>query len=78
MNFALSVRHYWSYAENKNIYTLNEDGTLTESTTYTTNKNSNFSTWNMDLSYSWWFAPGSQLSVLYRNNANAFSRNIDT
>lgn len=77
MNFALSVRHYWSYAENKNIYSLNEDGTLTENSSYTANKNSNFSTWNMDLSYSWWFAPGSQLSILYRNNANAFSRDID-
>ena len=77
MNFNLSVRHYWSYAENNSIHTLNNDGTLTENNTYSENKNSNFSTWNLDLSYSWWFAPGSQLSVLYRNNANTFDRNIN-
>ncbi len=76
MNFNLSVRHYWSLAENNSFHTLNNDGTLTE-TTYTENKNSNFSTWNLDLSYSWWFAPGSQISVLYRNNASSFDRTIN-
>jgi len=77
MNFNLTVRHYWSYAENNSIHTLNNDGTLTETFTYTENKDSNFSTWNLDLSYSWWFAPGSQLSVLYRNNAFNSSREIN-
>lgn len=77
MNFNLSVRHYWSLAENNQINTLNSDGSLTQNTTYTTNKNSNFSTWNLDLSYSWWFAPGSQMSILYRNNATTFNRTIN-
>ncbi|HLA56793.1 MAG TPA: DUF5916 domain-containing protein, partial [Flavobacterium sp.] len=53
-----------------------EDGYLTPAV-YTENVDSNFNTWNLDLSYSWWFAPGSQVSVLYRNNANTFSNNID-
>ena len=77
MNFNLSLRHYWSIAENNGVYNLNDDGTLVKNTTYTIDKNSNFSTWNLDLSYSWWFAPGSQMSVLYRNNASNFERLID-
>ena len=77
MNFNLSVRHYWSLAENNLINTLNEDGSLATNTTYSGNKNSNFSTWNLDLSYSWWFAPGSQMSVLYRNNASTFDRVVN-
>ena len=77
MNFNLSVRHYWSLAENNQISTLNSDGSLSPNSTYTLNKNSNFSTWNLDLSYSWWFAPGSQMSVLYRNNAATFNRTIN-
>lgn len=77
MNFNLSVRYYWSLAENNAIYNLNEDGSLTPNEDYTENKNSNFNTWNLDLTYSWWFAPGSQLSVLYRNNAATYSRIID-
>ena len=28
----------------------------------------NFNIWNFDLSYSWEFAPGSQLIALYRNS----------
>ena len=77
MNFNLSVRHYWSLAENNKINNLNENGSLALNTTYTGNKNSNFSTWNLDLSYSWWFAPGSQMSILYRNNAATFDRTIN-
>jgi hypothetical protein len=69
MTFNLSVRHYWSYAENKNYLSLTDNGHLTHFSGYTTNKISNFASWNVDLSYSWWFAPGSQISVLYRNNA---------
>ena len=74
MNLNLSVRHYWSYAVNHDYLTLQNDGTLTENLVYNINKNSNLNTWNLDLSYSWWFAPGSQISVLYRNNSLLFSR----
>lgn len=77
MNFNLSIRHYWSYAVNKDILTLQDDGSLINNYDYTTNKNSNFNTWNSDLSYSWWFAPGSQISVLYRNNSSLFQREFD-
>ena len=30
--------------------------------------NINFSSWNLDFRYSWQFAPGSQLTALYRNS----------
>lgn len=77
MTFNLSVRHYWSYALNHDILTLQDDGSVLENYNYTTNKNSNFNTWNLDLSYSWWFAPGSQLSILYRNNSSLFERDFE-
>ncbi|MBL7887635.1 MAG: hydrolase [Flavobacterium sp.] len=69
MNFNLSIRHYWSYALYDSFFTLQNDGNLLLNPSYTTNNDENFNTWNLDLSYSWWFAPGSQISVLYRNNA---------
>ena len=77
MNFSLSVRHYWSSAENNKFFSLQQDGRLLENLLYNANKNSNFNTWNLDLSYSWWFAPGSQATVLYRNNAFDSSRIIN-
>lgn len=67
MTVNLTARYYWSYSENHNFLTLQQDGYLTPNTTYTLNKDRNFNSWNFDLAYSWWFAPGSEMSVLYRN-----------
>jgi hypothetical protein len=69
MTFNLIARYYWSYSENHEYFTLQDDGYLTPNTSYSQNKNRNFNSWNLDFSYSWWFAPGSELSVLYRNYA---------
>ncbi|MBE0392804.1 DUF5916 domain-containing protein [Flavobacterium sp. PL002] len=77
MNFNLAVRQYWSFAENQNYLSLQKNGRLTDYINYTNNKDSSFYSWNFDLSYSWWFAPGSQVSILYRNNAANFERNIN-
>lgn len=82
MNLNLALRHYWSYVVNHEFLTLQDDGSLVQNNTFNENKNYNFNTWNFDLSYSWWFAPGSQMSVLYRNNAlistQDFSHRFDT
>ncbi|MBP6183030.1 DUF5916 domain-containing protein [Flavobacterium sp.] len=69
MTFNLIARYYWSYAENHEFFTLQDDGHLTPNPSYSENKNRNFNSWNLDFSYSWWFAPGSEISVLYRNYA---------
>ena len=64
----MAFRHYWapiSYGDQ--FYSLQEDGTL-ENTTYEDNEDVNFNIWNMDLSYSWQFAPGSNIVLLYRNS----------
>ena len=80
MNFNLSLRHYLSYADYSQYYSLQNDGTLSTTTNFTQNSNSIFNAWNLDVSYSWWFAPGSQVSILYRNNAalfeNEFKRDL--
>jgi hypothetical protein len=69
MNFNLIVRYYSAYSENHDFFTIKDDGNLTPNLTYLQNKNRNLNSWNFDLSYSWWFAPGSELSILYRNYA---------
>ncbi len=85
MTFNLLVRHYWRYSENFEFYSLNPDGKFTYYLKPISNQNKDFSTWNIDLSYVWWFAPGSQISVLYRNSSSKriedinknFSNNIN-
>ncbi len=64
----LSFRHYWSpVTYDTNFFELNNDGTLNPSS-YIATHNINYNIWNLDLNYSWEFAPGSQLVFLYRNS----------
>ncbi|MGL5111901.1 MAG: DUF5916 domain-containing protein [Flavobacterium sp.] len=77
VNFNLALRQYWSYAENKNILMLSQNGRLVDFNGYDQNKNSSFYSWNLDVSCSWWFAPGSQVSFLYRNNSANFENLIN-
>ncbi|MCL6460729.1 MAG: hydrolase, partial [Flavobacterium micromati] len=67
MTINLKARYYWSYSKNHEFFTLQNNGFLTENAVYALNKDRNFNSWNFDLSYSWWFAPGSEVSVLYRS-----------
>ena len=77
--FNLTFRNYWSTVTyNQDLFTLLEDGSVTTSTGHNLdnigfNPNANFNTWNIDLKYSWEFAPGSQLSALYRNSLFNFN-----
>ena len=77
MTINLTARYYWSYSKNHEFFTLQDSGYLTPNSTYTQNKDRNFNSWNFDLSYSWWFAPGSQISVLYRNYGLERSRMVE-
>lgn len=67
MTFSLTFRHYFSDVTYKGFYTLDTDGDLTPTSDFTDNLNGTYNSWNIDLRYSWWFAPGSQLTLLYRN-----------
>lgn len=67
MALNLSFRHYFSEVHYRKFETLNEDGGVTETDLFNENRDGTFNSWNVDLRYSWWFAPGSQLTLLYRN-----------
>jgi hypothetical protein len=78
MYFNIIARYYWSYAKNHEFFMLQDNGYLTPNSSYSENKNRNFNSWNLDFSYSWWFAPGSEISVLYRNYALDSTRLVET
>lgn len=67
----LRFRNYWGTADYSDdlFFLLNQNGTLTQFdydiSEY--NPNRNFNIWNIDLSFRWRFAPGSEVSFLYRN-----------
>jgi hypothetical protein len=72
-SLGLTFRNYWSTVIYQDeLFTLRDNGRLTKDSGFTVgdlenNPNINFSTWNLDLNYSWQFAPGSFLTALYRN-----------
>jgi len=69
----LQLRHYWdTVLYDDFMYNLNLNGRLSENRNLPkadlpNSPDINFSTWNLDLNYSWQFAPGSFLTALYRN-----------
>lgn len=67
MSISLRARHYWSSATYKQFYTLNTDGTLTENDQYNENQDINFNAFNIDMVYTWRFAPGSDILVVWKN-----------
>ncbi len=91
-SLSLTFRNYWSLVDYKNnLFSLEDNGALNGNSGYTLsdleyNPNVNFNTWNLDLSYSWQFAPGSFITALYRNqlfnydnnSTDSYSQSLDT
>jgi hypothetical protein len=82
-SISLSFRHYWDTVKyDTELFTLLDNGRLTSDSGYTIdnvsdNPNINFSTWNIDLSYSWQFVQGSFLTFLYRNQLFNNDENVE-
>jgi len=68
MGITLRARHYWSDRRNKEFYILLNNGDLSHYTGHDfDNKNENYNVFNIDMVYSWEFAPGSQFLITYKN-----------
>ena len=65
-SLSLKVRHYWAKAEYNSFHSLKNDGRLAN-TDYNENKDINFNNFTIDMVYSWIFAPGSELAVVWKN-----------
>jgi hypothetical protein len=64
---SLRLRHYWSRADyDGGFYTLNVDGSLTPGS-YSGNPDYNYNAFNIDMVYTWRFAPGSELTLVWKN-----------
>lgn len=67
MGVTLRVRHYVSIVDYRQYYLLDKEGRLGP-VNYNGNQNIDFNLFNVDFLYSWWFAPGSQLTVGWKNS----------
>jgi len=69
-SLSFRVRHYWSFYDYDKYYLLNENGTLNDFNSFQGSAR-NFNTFNVDMVYSWFFAPGSELSIVWKNAIEA-------
>jgi hypothetical protein len=64
----LRMRHYWSYGLYDYYGDLDEEGYIIPDPIFTENADFNFNAFNTDLIFTWQFAPGSFMNIVYKNN----------
>jgi hypothetical protein len=74
---SVELRHYWRWLDYSSFHLLNPDGTLSNPVVdYLVDENINFNLFNIDLSYQWNFAPGSVLSIVWKNAIEDSDKNV--
>lgn len=84
-SLSLRLRQFWSRVDFDEYFNLLADGSLSDPVDPGRNLDLYFNTLNLDLRFSWWFAPASEMVLLYRvalSNAgddinNAYFTNLD-
>ena len=66
INIAVKLRYHLDQVNNLEFKTLEEDGYLYENE-YFGSHDINYTTWTSNIAFNWWFAPGSQLSLVWKN-----------
>ncbi|HEV8284775.1 MAG TPA: DUF5916 domain-containing protein [Chitinophagaceae bacterium] len=72
MGLNTRIRHYWSKVDYKEFFTLLQNGDLQKNTVFNENSNQNVNFFNIDMTYTWQFAPGSFLNIVWKNAVNTF------
>ena len=66
MSMNVTARHYWSGGRYSEYYLLQQDGNL-QTINQDLKANFDFNAWTLDWVYTWYFAPGSQISFAWKN-----------
>ena len=72
MGLRADIRHYWSKVDygdpSLNFFKLLPDGKLEHTTSYTGDANQNYNAFNIDAVFTWEFAPGSFINLVWKNS----------
>ncbi|GAA4362460.1 hypothetical protein GCM10023185_30460 [Hymenobacter saemangeumensis] len=68
MSLNVRTRHYNSHVRYHDFSTLGQNGEETPAA-YSRNRDKAYNAFNVDAVFLWWFAPGSQVSVVWKNAA---------
>ena len=76
MYITFRMRHYWSRADYLGDYFLLENDGSISPVTYDDKHDYNYNAFNIDMVYTWRFAPGSEMSLVWKNSIYADSDEI--
>ena len=80
IDFSLKLRYHIDQVEILDFNRLDNEGYLIQTEIENNNTedyNINYSTWTADIGLNWWFAPGSQLSLVWKNGVDSQTSNIE-
>ena len=67
------ARHYWSKVKQKQLYDLKTDGSLSPTIHAIIPEDKNFNIFNIDAVYTWQFAPGSFINIVWKDQDFLFN-----
>jgi hypothetical protein len=76
MGLSLRIRHYWSKVKNTEFFNLQDDGSLQSTTITPKNANYNVNYLNIDMVYSWQFAQGSFINIVWKDASSSADENV--
>jgi hypothetical protein len=71
INLSARLRHYWFKVDYNQYYDLRDDGYL-DAADYSGDYDFNFNAFNVDMFLTWYFAPGSEMVLAWKNGITAF------
>mgnify|MGYP001197675383 CR=1 FL=1 len=72
LDLSTKIRHYWSGVKYNQFGELETNGYLSNSD-YFNGHDANFNAWTIDMALNWWFAPGSQMSIVWKNSMEDYN-----
>ena len=76
MGISIRARHYWSMVDNRTFFNLLKDGGLSAINAVHNEANYNVNYFNVDMVYTWQFALGSFINLVWKNSINTFDQNV--
>ena len=78
MGLTFRARHYWSSVDNQRYFSLAANGDLTEVPGISRNVDNNVNYFNIDMVYTWQFALGSFVNIVWKNSVNTYDQDVNT
>jgi hypothetical protein len=74
MNINTRIRHYWSQVRYNQLFDLLDNGKLQPNNAEPSQANQNYNIFTVDAVFTWEFAPGSFINLVWKNSSEDFNR----